>query len=298
MSAKGVRVSLTSMVVNVLLVTGKITTGVLARSQALVADGFHSLSDLSTDLVALFAVTQAAKPADDSHPYGHGKFETFSALVIGLILLISGIWMFYQGFLSALRGMEGRALPQPGLTALAVALLSMAAKEGLYRYSRLWAKRLRSKALEANALHQRSDVLSSLAVFAGICGARFLGPGWRFLDPLTAGLVSLFILHMGIRLAVSSTSELLETSLNRKLVAEIEKHVLQTPGVTGCHALKTRHVGKAAVIDLHIVMDAGMSLAEAHAIATRVEQGLRQLLGADTIVNVHMEPDEGERIRE
>lgn len=278
-----------------LLLTGlKLTAGIVARSQAMVADGLHSLSDMASDLVLLLGFRMADRPEDDSHHYGHGKFETLVTLIIGLMLLAVAGGILWQGVQSCLLLLQGGTLPQPGWLAAGAALLSILSKELLYRYTINKSRTLKSKALEANAWHQRSDALSSVAAMAGISGAILLGKQWRILDPVMGILVGVLILKVGFSLCRNSLAELMEASLSPQTVERIHTIVDQIPGVQGHHRLRTRSIGNQVSIDLHIQVDPGLNVSEGHDIATAVEQALRREYGSDTILSTHIEPSNKE----
>lgn len=267
----------------------KILAGVFGRSSAMIADGVHSASDLLTDVAVLIVIGASRKKADLSHAYGHGKIETFVTFIIALLLAIVGVGILIDGVQRAIQSLHGSVIPQPGWIALAMAIISILVKEWLFHYTRRMARKIHSSAMEANAWHHRSDAFSSLATLFGIAGAMFLGPNWRILDPLAAVLVSILIIIMSYKMARQATVELLEAALPEETVKRMETIISGTPGVKAFHHLRTRQNGNTKIVDLHIKLDPGISLIQAHDIATNVEKRLRKDFDP-IVVNIHMEP--------
>lgn len=284
------RVTLTGSVVNLLLLAFKFIAGFVGHSSAMIADAIHSLSDFVSDIIVLVFVKISVKPDDADHDYGHAKFETFATLIIGVILGAVGIAMLADGVYKTVGFFRGNHINVPGSIALWAAALSIVAKEGLYQYTRLREKTINSPALLANAWHHRSDALTSIATLIGIGGAFILGESWAVLDPLAAAAVSLFIIKAAYGLVKPATDELLEKALPEAMKSEITDIVMSTPGVMEMHRLRTRRIGSRIAIDAHIKMDGGISLSQAHVIATEAEHRLREKIGHDTIVTLHMEP--------
>ena len=284
------RATINGMIVNAVLVAIKFAAGILGRSAALVADAVHSLTDFVTDIVVLIFVRISGKPRDAEHEYGHGKFETFATMIIGVVLAGAGIGLMLSSARLIVASLNGETLPTPTFVALIVAVISIVSKELLYRYTAAAGKRLNSDAVIANAWHHRSDAFSSIGTMIGIGGAIFLGEKWRILDPAAAAVVSIFIIKAGYDIIVPAVNELLEGSLPKDQTAELERIIGTVPGVDAFHNLRTRKVGNAIAIDVHIKMDGNLRLKEAHDIASRVEAAIRDHFGAATMVNVHMEP--------
>lgn len=284
------RVTITGSVVNALLVVLKLLAGVFGRSSALVADAVHSLTDFITDIIVLFFVRISGKPSDAEHGYGHGKFETLATMIIGVVLMLTGMALFVNGVGLIVVCLDGKALSPPEGIALIVAVVSIAAKELLYHYTVRRGKALKSDAVVANAWHHRSDAISSIGTVVGVSGAMFLGDRWRILDPLAAVLVSFFIIKAGYDIIHPAVNELLESSLPEKQTARLKKIISSVEGVRGYHRLRTRKVGNVIAVDVHIKMDGSMSLSEAHDIASVVEREIKREYGFASIVNVHMEP--------
>lgn len=284
------RVTLVGTAVNAVLVVLKFVAGIFGRSSALVADAVHSLSDFVTDIIVIIMVRISGKPLDRGHEYGHGKFETFATMIIGIILVIAGIGLGYDGVRNCIDSLRGKALEAPEWPALVVAVASIVSKEWLFRYTRSRGEALNSSAVVANAWHHRSDAISSVGTLVGIAGAMFLGSNWRILDPLAAAVVSLFIIKSGYDIMRPSVEELLEASLPEADELKIYDIVLGIHGIDAMHHLRTRRIGNKVAIDLHAKMDGNLSLNQAHALATEAEHRLKAEFGPDTFVTIHMEP--------
>ncbi len=267
----------------------KILAGVFGRSSAMVADGVHSASDLLTDIAVLIVIGVSRKKADPSHSYGYGKIETFVTFLMSLLLGAVGIGILVDGVERGISFFKGDEIMQPTWLALGMAIASIAAKEWLFRYTRSAARKIASSAMEANAWHHRSDAFSSLATLAGIAGAMFLGPKWRFLDPLAAVVVSALIVAMACNMAKTSVKELVEASLPKEDSDAIANIIMTTPGVKDFHHLRSRSNGNTKIIDFHIKLDPDITLKAAHDIATNVENRLKAEFNP-SVVNIHMEP--------
>jgi cation diffusion facilitator family transporter len=284
------RVTLWGGVMNALLLVFKFVAGIVGHSAAMVADAVHSLSDFVTDIIVLAFVHISGKPKDKSHDYGHGKYETLAMTVIGFMLLAVALGIIYGGLMKIIAWSRGELLPAPGMLALLAALLSIVLKEGVFHYTIVKAKELESQALEANAWHHRSDALSSIGTAIGIGGAIFLGQRWTVLDPLASVIVGLFIAKVSIDLLRGGLGDLMEQSLPDEVEQEILQLAGSVEGVEEPHDLRTRRIGNHYAIELHILMDAGISLLEAHDRASEVEERLRKRYGEETHVVVHVEP--------
>lgn len=284
------RVTLWGSAVNFLLVVCKFVAGVLGGSAAMVADAVHSLSDFVTDVVVLLFVRLSGKPCDVDHEFGHGKYETLATAIIGLMLGGVGLGVLWSGGLEIVSWLQGETLRAPGLIALGAALLSLLSKELLYQWTVRQGRRLRSAAVVANAWHHRSDALSSLGTTVGIGGAIVLGEAWRVLDPLAAVVVSVLILKVAMQLFVPSMEELLEKSLPDEEEKEIRAVILEQPGCTDPHNLRTRRIGNYCAIDVHFRMDGRTTIDEAHRATREIEDRLRERFGSQTLINTHVEP--------
>jgi cation diffusion facilitator family transporter len=284
------KVTLVGSAGNVALLAFKFAAGVLGHSSAMIADAIHSLSDFITDVVLLAFVHMSAKPQDEDHDYGHGKYETFATLIIGLAIMAAATGIIISGVDKLVDWVGGRQLAAPGWLALAAALLSIVVKEVMYRYTVRRGKTLDSPALVANAWHHRSDALSSIGAAVGIGGAILLGNRWTVLDPLASVVVGLMLLKVAIGLLRSSVGELTEHSLSSEVEKEIEDIICSYPDVSDPHNLRTRRIGNRFAIEVHVRMDGNTTLTAAHNRATAIEQRIRQRFGKQTHISIHMEP--------
>lgn len=284
------KVTIAGSVVNFLLLVFKFAAGILGHSAAMLADAVHSLSDFVTDVIVIVFVRISNKPQDKGHDYGHGKYETLATAIIGLLLLIVGFGILWNGATSIYTFLRGGKLEEPGMVALVAAVVSIVLKEILYRYTVVKGKKLNSQAVIANAWHHRSDVLSSVGTAVGIGGAILLGSHWRVLDPIAAVIVSFFITKVAVRLLIPCVDELLEKSLPDEVEKEIEQALLSFPGVSEPHHLRTRRIGSYCAIEVHVRMDGQITLEEAHNTATAIEHKLKEMFGAGTLINIHVEP--------
>ncbi len=285
-----VRITLIGLGLNLGLLALKLVLGWAARSTALVADGFHSLSDLVTDLVVLGGLRISQRPADASHAYGHGKFETLAEASIAFALLGVGAFIVWEGVSKVIRG----ELPSLSWAVALAALLSIITKEWMYRATVRVGKKYRRSSLLANAWHHRSDALSSVAV---LIGSVFAGLGWAQADGGAAILVALLIGWAAWGILKHALHELTEGAFSPwdrgKVVAAIEG----IPGVKSWHKLRTRYSGQEAFVDVHIQVDPELSVAESHTIASQVEDAVRTALGGKVSVVVHVEPSSDEEER-
>lgn len=284
------KVTIAGSVVNLLLLVFKFAAGILGHSAAMLADAVHSLSDFVTDVIVIVFVRISNKPQDKGHDYGHGKYETLATAIIGLLLLIVGFGILWNGATSIYTFLRGGKLEEPGMVALIAAVVSIILKEILYRYTVAKGKKLNSQAVVANAWHHRSDVLSSVGTAVGIGGAILLGEHWRVLDPIAAVIVSFFIMKVAVQLLIPCVDELLEKSLPDEVEKEIEQALLSFPGVSEPHHLRTRRIGSYCAIEVHVRMDGRITLEEAHNTATAIEHKLKEMFGEGTLINIHVEP--------
>ncbi|MDR0564890.1 MAG: cation diffusion facilitator family transporter, partial [Azoarcus sp.] len=264
------RVTLAAIGTNTALTLGQIAVGLFANAFSLVADAMHTLSDLMTDFMVLAAGKHGANPADLDHPYGHGRIETVATLILGAVLLAVGI-----GFLWA-SGMRLQTMGnQPPLhpAALVMALVTLAAKELLFRFTLAFAHRLKAPLLEANAWHARSDAASSLVVAIGIGGSL---AGYSFLEPLAAAVVGFLISRMGIQQSWRAVRELIDTGLSNEELARLHQTICSVPGVKGLHDLRTRRMANRVLCDAHVQVDPRITVSEGHFISENVSIAVRQ----------------------
>ncbi len=282
------RVTLVGAGTNVGLAFTQLVGGMFSGSQALIADGFHTLSDLVSDGVVLFAAHHAHKEADANHPYGHGRIETVATVVLGLLLAGVAIGIFLQAWT---RLFAETALPAVQPIALAFAALALGAKETLFRYTMRAAQQVRSKLLEANAWHHRSDAISSVVVMLGISGAQL---GFIWLDSVAAMVVAALILYMAGRMILASTMELVDTGMDVNQAAELNRFMANLPGVKNVHMLRTRLVGGQIFADAHIQVTSDISVSEGHHVAEYVMRQLKQKFPDISDVTAHIDPEDDE----
>lgn len=276
--------------INVLLLLAKFVAAVAGHSAAMMADAIHSMSDFVTDVIVVVFVKMGGKPADENHDYGHGKYETLATAIIGIMLLGVGVMIAYDGIVKIVSVFRGNTLPSPGMIALYAAIASIVLKEFVFRITMRCAREVNSETVKANAWHHRSDAFSSIGTALGIGGAIFLGDKWTLLDPLSAIIVSGFIIYVGMKITYQAVGELLERSLPAGIEAEIERISMSEPGVSEMHHLRTRTIGGYYAIEMHLRMEGDTSLYEAHRKASNIENRLRKQFGSRTIVNIHCEP--------
>ncbi|WP_337639830.1 cation diffusion facilitator family transporter [Prevotella sp.] len=284
------RVTIAGSIINILLLAFKFAAGILGHSAAMIADAIHSLTDFVTDAIVLVFVRLGSKPTDRDHDYGHGKYETLASAIIGVSLLVVGMMICYSGVTKTYHAMCGEPLQQPGFIALAAAVASVVLKEWAYRFTVRVGRRCHSEAVVANAWHHRSDALSSVGTTVGIGGAIILGEKWAVLDPLTAIVVSFFIMKAAWSVLSKAVGELTDGSLPKETEDEIESIVSEDKDVSVVHNLCTRRIGNRIAIEMHVRMPGETSLYVAHHHATEIEKRLKQRFGADTHISIHLEP--------
>lgn len=284
------RVTIAGSIINILLLAFKFAAGILGHSAAMIADAIHSLTDFVTDAIVLVFVRLGSKPTDRDHDYGHGKYETLASAIIGVSLLVVGMMICYSGVTKTYHAMCGEPLQQPGFIALAAAVASVVLKEWAYRFTVRVGRRCHSEAVVANAWHHRSDALSSVGTTVGIGGAIILGEKWAVLDPLTAIVVSFFIMKAAWSVLSKAVDELTDGSLPKETEDEIESIVSEDNEVSVVHNLCTRRIGNRIAIEMHVRMPGETSLYVAHRHATEIEQRLKQRFGTATHISIHLEP--------
>jgi cation diffusion facilitator family transporter len=287
-SAAATRSTWVSVGVNLVLSTTQIVVGVFAKSQGLIADGIHSLSDLVADFVVLFANHHSQKDADVDHPYGHQRFETAASLALGLLLLAVGVWMIWSALLK-LQAPETIATVHA--SALWVALAAIGAKELLFRYMLRVAKAVKSSMLVANAWHARSDAASSLVVSLGLIGNLM---GYPLLDPIAALIVGFMIGKMGWSFGWDAMHDLMDRAVDEQEVQAIRQTLMDTAGVSGVHDVRTRKMGDMVVVDAHIEVDATLTVEAGHNIAVAARQAVmrrHRVLNLMTHVDPAHRPD-------
>lgn len=284
------KVTIEGSVINVFLLVFKFIAGILGGSAAMIADAIHSLSDFLSDIVMLVFVWLSNKPQDKDHDFGHGKYETLATAIIGIALLGVGAMICIGGLEKIIKVVHGALLPCPGIIAFVAAVVSILLKEWCFRFTTKVGKKYNSEAVMANAWHHRSDALSSIGTAIGTGSAILLGSKWTVLDPLTAVIVSGFIVWEAVKLIKQSSSELLEASLPDDIEKRIVAIALEEKGVGEAHNLRTRRIGNHFAIEMHIRMPGEINLYEAHEHATKVEHAIKQKFGPETHVIIHLEP--------
>ncbi|MFH1279832.1 MAG: cation diffusion facilitator family transporter [Candidatus Eisenbacteria bacterium] len=277
------RITWVGAAINVVLSLAKLAVGAAAGSIALVADGVHSLSDLATDLVVVVATRLGVRPADEDHPWGHGKYETLGAVVVALAVIVAGAEIGWTALAALRRGEEGF----PGGIVLIVAAVSVVSKEWLYRATATIAKRTRSRALMANAWHHRTDSLSSVVV---LLGGLFSVAGQGHADQVAGIVVGLMVALTGIRFGREALGELVEGSAGGDVDLEIQRVLEGELMIMGWHALRARRVGRKIFVDLHVVVSPDMTVADADRLAHRIEGEVCRALDSPCNVMVHVDP--------
>lgn len=276
--------------VNLCLSAGKLTAGITANSQAMVADALHSLSDLFTDIIVYIFTDISNAKVDEDHHYGHGKYLTLATLAIGAILMLAGGGILINGFDKIIRVINNGFIQKPGIIALYAAFISFVVKELLFHYTVIKGKYLNNRAIIANAWHHRTDAFSSAGGALGIAGAIFLGENYRILDPIAGIFISFFIIRIGWKIAGQNIRELLETALPEKTQKEIMQIIKNTDGVIDYHNLKTRSIGDSIALDVHIEVKRDLTVESSHQIATAIEKSIKEHFEYISHIGIHIEP--------
>jgi cation diffusion facilitator family transporter len=285
-SAKAGRsVTLVGVLVNAFLILFKFLAGVFGQSQALIADAVHSISDLFTDFVVLLGLRIGRKPPNERHHFGHARIETLASAIVGLALIATALYLGIKGIWNIHHHTEYH----PTWLALVGAGTSIALKEALYHYTVHTGRRIKSSAVVANAWHQRSDALSSVAVFLGVAGAR-IKPSWHILDSYAALCVSFFIIKVGLEILWGALREFTDTAPKPEILSKIRQCTLSVDGVIDMHDLRARTSGGLHQMELHIVVDGRLSVTEGHRIAKAVESCLAEEVADLNRVIVHVDP--------
>jgi cation diffusion facilitator family transporter len=282
------RVAVVGAVVNLVLSAVKVLVGIVGHSQALIIDGIHSLSDLLTDVLVLFASRHAAHGPDEEHPYGHGRFETAATLALGSFLVLIAGGIMWDSIERLMRPAEAW---QPEPIALYAAIFSILANEGLYWYTRHVGLRIRSDLLLANAWHHRSDAVSSIVVLVGVGGALL---GFTWLDLVAALIVGFMVAKIGWDLGWGAMRELVDEALEEEKVREIRRAIMDLPGVSSIHMLRTRRQGHEAMADVHVQVAPWISVSEGHMMALAVEERIKEAVEEVTDITVHIDPENDE----
>lgn len=282
---EGMKITLQGVAVNIFLAAVKFVGGVLGKSTALIADSVHSLSDLLTDVVVLFSHRIGQMPKDEGHPYGHGRAETIGAVIIGSAIVLVAMGLAYEVW----KVIEMGKLLVPEWMAAVAAALSILTKEVLFHYTKKVGEKINSPAIVANAWHHRSDAISSIACLIGILGAM---QGYPLLDPLAGGVVALMIGKAGTDIFFDAMRDLMDSSLQDNEIHRINEIIGSTPGVRQFHDLRTRRIGGQVLIDVHILVDPGISVTEGHNISENVRHKVSQAFPNVQDVLVHVDAEE------
>ena len=285
-----VRVTVWGAVANVVLAVAKLVAGIVGRSAAMTADAIHSFSDLVSDVIVLVMVKVASRGNDKDHEYGHGKFETLATVAVARLLLAGGGKMLADGVSRIAGFFRGEQMVVPGMIAFWAALVSIAVKEALYQWTAYVGRKFDSPAVVTNAWHHRSDALSSVGSAVGIALASLLGGKWAIMDSVVACAISIFIIRIGVKMALPALRELTEASLPEETENEIRDVILSVDGVLDVHAMKTRKTGPDIIIESHIVVDPEMTVFQAHLLTEYAEDRLRERFGQKTQISLHVEP--------
>ena len=285
-------VTLVGFWINAALVVLKLFFGYWGHSDALVADGYHSLSDFLTDFMVLYFVGVSFRKADKDHPYGHGKFETVGSLLISVVLILVALGIGVAAIETIMNAFNGKEIPRPDVWTIVIAAVSIVSKEYCYRYTMRYARRYDSPSLKANAWHHRTDAISSIATLIGVSLSFALGDNWRILDPIASIIIAVFIGVSAVSIARPSLSELLEASLPQAELVKIRQIIRSVPGVKRVHNLRARQNGRSIIVDVNIHVDPDITIREGHAIAEDAEKCLRKAFDSNMIIYMHVEPEE------
>ncbi len=281
------KVTWVGLFVNLFLAGFKFIAGIFGKSQALVADAIHSLTDLTTDIAVIAGSHYWSLPPDDDHPYGHKRLETLVTVFIGIVLAAAGIGIGWK----AISTLQQKDAAPPGWIAVLAALTSIICKEAIYRWTAATGKRVKSPALAANAWHHRTDAISSVPVLIAVGGAKAF-PSWSFLDHLGAAVVSVFILHASIKIIWPALSELIDAGAPSETRKKIRAMALKNEGVLQVHDIRTRYISSSIQVDLHIVVAGSITVRAGHVIADDVRNRIIAEMPEVLDVIVHVDPPE------
>lgn len=285
-AADGSKVTLVGVLVNAFLILLKLAAGIFGRSQALIADAVHSISDLFTDAVVLVGIKISNRPPDKTHHFGHARIETLASTIVGIALVATALYIGLQASLTIYRHSEYH----PTTLALFGAAVSIVLKEALYHYTIRTGRRIKSQLIVANAWHHRSDALSSVAVLIGVGGA-LINPSWHILDAFAALLVSFFIVKVGLDILRDTLREFTDTAPQPEIIGKIKRCALSVNGVVDTHDLRVRTSGGQYQMEMHIVVDGLLTVSEGHKIAKAVESCLMEdVENLDRII-IHVDPE-------
>lgn len=280
------RVTSVGIIGNVILVIFKLYAGVAGKSAAMISDAVHSLSDVIATFIAFLGVRISRKAPDESHPYGHDRFESLASLTLGIVLLATGLGIGYSGLRTIISG-DYSSLEIPGTIAMIAAIVSIAVKEGMYWYTRYYAKKMNSSAFMADAWHHRSDAFSSVGSLAGIIFAK---NGFPVMDSVACVIICVMILKVGLDVVHDSLNKMLDTSCGEKWDSEMKEFILAQPGVKGVDMLRSRKFGDKIYLDVEIAVDGKQSLCDAHKIADAVHNEVEKNYPQIKHIMIHENP--------
>ncbi len=282
-----VRVSMVSVAWNLALSLFKLMAGIIARSGAMVSDAVHSASDVFSSIVVMIGVRMASKESDKEHPFGHERLECVAAIVLSTVLAVTGLGIGYTAVMKLIGGEYVTEIP--GMLALFAAVISIAAKEAMFWYTRYYAKRIDSGALMADAWHHRSDALSSVGALIGIGGAMI---GHPFMEPAASLVICLFIEKAALDIFKDAVDKMVDKSCDGQMEEELRECAMRISGVAGVDLLRTRMFGNKIYVEMEIGADAELSLGESHAIAERVHDAIEKNFPKVKHIMVHVNPGE------
>ena len=288
-----IRVSMVSIIGNAVLSALKMLAGILAHSGAMVSDAVHSASDVFSSIIVIIGVKISAKASDKDHPYGHERFECVAAIVLSVILLISGLFIGHNAIEQITSG-NTREFTTPGILALAAAAISIISKEAMYWYTRYYAKLFNSGALMADAWHHRSDALSSVGAFIGIAGARM---GFPMLDTIASLVICIFIIKAACDIFKDAIEKMVDRSCNEETEQEIVQCAAKQEGVLGVDLIHTRIFGNKIYVDIEICADGKLPLKESHEIAVRVHNAVEEEFSDVKHIMVHVNPTQTDSVQ-
>lgn len=283
--AKGRRVTVASVVLNIVLSGFKITAGIIGRSQAIIADGVHSLSDLGSDIVVLVGLRISVKPSDETHHYGHAKSESLATLAVGGLLIAAGVFISYESFV----GITEHGHRAPDWLPIIAAAVSIVVKEGLYQWTWAVGKEIESSSLVANAWHHRTDALTSVAIVVGLSVARAY-PTLAILDHLIAVVVAVFVVRIALIMICSDVQELMDSAPSKETMERVCNLILSVEGVCGLHKCRARRVQGRIFVDVHVQVPGDLTVAQGHQISRVLRDKVKEIVEGVAEVLVHIEP--------
>ncbi len=278
-------ISRVSILANAFLSVFKLIAGILGRSGAMISDAVHSFSDVFSTIIVMIGMYFSGREADETHPYGHDRFESVASVVLSAILIITAYGIGRTGVQAIMNGAQNT--PVPGMIALVAAIVSILVKEAMFHYTKAGAKKIKSDALMADAWHHRSDSLSSFGSLIGIGGAML---GYKILDPIASLVICLFILKAAYEILISAVDKMVDKAVDEETMEQIRSIILEEPGVLAIDDIKTRKFGSGFYVDIEIAADGSQTLTEAHDIAEAVHDRLEEEMSDIMHVMVHVNP--------